>query len=177
MFCPDSAGDTAPAVSRTRPARPALRRALRNALSRALPCVVMLALAVPARAQGQTTPGAATPDSRPVPRAVASPGTRPDPADPAVSVPRVVHRSALSGAGPGAADAPIPWRSANETVNRVGGWRAYAREAAPPPAPAPSPAAPAAPTGSPARGGAQPEPATHHDQRHHGHQGHQGPRP
>lgn len=167
MICPDSAGDTSPAVSRTRHASPAPRGAMRNVLSCALPCVVLLALAGPARAQGQTTP-----DSRPVSGTVAGPGIRPDPADPAVPVPRAMHRSALSGSAPVAADTPpIPWRSANETVNRIGGWRAYAREASMPPAPAPSPAAA---EGGPTQGGARPEPSMHRDRHHHGHHGHQG---
>jgi len=38
----------------------------------------------------------------------------------------------------------IPWRDANDTVGRIGGWRAYAREAqGQPPAPAPTGAPPA----------------------------------
>jgi hypothetical protein len=30
------------------------------------------------------------------------------------------------------------WREANDTVNRIGGWRAYAREAKPPESPPPA---------------------------------------
>ncbi|MEO7244775.1 MAG: hypothetical protein ABIX12_06475 [Rubrivivax sp.] len=29
----------------------------------------------------------------------------------------------------GEVDPRVPWREANETVGRIGGWRAYAREA------------------------------------------------
>jgi hypothetical protein len=48
-----------------------------------------------------------------------------------------------------AADAtPIPWREANERVGHIGGWRAYAREAA---SPAPAASAPAQRPLGPAR--------------------------
>ncbi|MFC5500166.1 hypothetical protein ACFPOE_21670 [Caenimonas terrae] len=45
---------------------------------------------------------------------------------------------------------PIPWREANDTVGRIGGWRAYAREAqgataSTAPAPAPAASAPGRP--------------------------------
>jgi hypothetical protein len=56
-------------------------------------------------------------------------GARPDPADPAVAVPPVVHRPVSSLAAPSAASAPLSWRDANDRVGRIGGWRAYAREA------------------------------------------------
>jgi hypothetical protein len=67
-----------------------------------------------------------------------------DPADPSRPVPRLEHRSVLAAYRPAHEVPPIDWRTANETVNRIGGWRAYAREAA-----APAPASPAA--SSPAR--------------------------
>ena len=46
------------------------------------------------------------------------------------------------------------WKDSNETVEKIGGWRAYAKEAAEPasadkPAPAASPATPAAPAAAP----------------------------
>ena len=54
---------------------------------------------------------------------------------------RLSHRSAFSGYTRHS-DTPVgPWREVNDTVQRVGGWRAYAREAA-----APGPAASAAGT-------------------------------
>lgn len=60
-----------------------------------------------------------------------APSARPDPLDPKASVPALRYASSL-GAYPyrSAGDGkPIAWREANDTVNRIGGWRAYAREA------------------------------------------------
>lgn len=48
-------------------------------------------------------------------------------------------RSALDGYRPFSDEKQIPWKEANETVRQVGGWRAYAKEAA---APAPNKAQP-----------------------------------
>lgn len=72
----------------------------------------------------------------------------PDPLDPQATVAPARHVSAMSAYRP-LAETPVgSWKDANERVNRIGGWRAYAREAAAP-APAASaastPAAPAAP--------------------------------
>lgn len=92
--------------------------------------------------------------------------TPPDAHDPAP----LPWRSALDGYRPFADQAVAPWRESNDTVGRIGGWRAYAREASgmPPgpdaaasaagPAAAPSPAAaaPSAPATSPP--GAAPAP-------------------
>jgi hypothetical protein len=61
-----------------------------------------------------------------------------DPANPQAAVPRAVHSSAFAGYRRHAEPAPIAWKDANDTVTRVGGWRAYAREAAEPSAPAAS---------------------------------------
>lgn len=69
-------------------------------------------------------------------------------------------RSAFEGYQPFADAAVAPWRESNDTVGRIGGWRAYAREAqgeAPASAPSPpgaaSPPSPqgAAPAGAPAK--------------------------
>lgn len=60
---------------------------------------------------------------------------RTDPLDPQARVPAVTHRSALAGYRP-LDDRRVPWKEANETVNRIGGWRAYTREAQQPEAPA-----------------------------------------
>jgi len=69
---------------------------------------------------------------------------RPDPLDPAAPVPPLTHASALTAA-PSLSETPVgSWREANDTVNRIGGWRAYAREAKPPESPPP------AATGTPA---------------------------
>lgn len=90
-------------------------------------CLSSMALAmafvVPAQAQSPTT-------------------TRPDPADSKASVPSVVYRSELAGYRPYAEQSVGSWREANEAVNRVGGWRAYAREAREPQPPASPASAP-----------------------------------
>lgn len=79
---------------------------------------------------------------------------RPDPLDPAAPVPPLTHTSALTTA-PSLSETPVgSWREANDTVNRIGGWRAYAREAREPGAPLPAPngaSTPVAP-GQPAAG-------------------------
>ena len=60
----------------------------------------------------------------------------PDPLDAAAGVPDAQHRSAFAGYR-GLADEPVgSWRAANDAVERAGGWKAYAREAAEPDAPA-----------------------------------------
>jgi hypothetical protein len=78
---------------------------------------------------------------------------RADPLDPDVSVPVITHVSSLAGYRRLDDDKQIAWRQANETVNRIGGWRAYAREAQQPdpaaPAPVPSAAPNAAPSSAP----------------------------
>ncbi len=63
---------------------------------------------------------------------------RPDPIDAKAAVPPVVFRPAIAKAGP-PAEVPVgSWQKANDTVWRIGGWRAYAREAARTSAPAAS---------------------------------------
>lgn len=70
-----------------------------------------------------------------------APRARPaDPADASIAVPAPAYRSAFAGYRR-LADAPlVDWKAANDEVERIGGWRAYAREAA-----APAPAAASAP--------------------------------
>lgn len=105
------------------------------AMTASLALVAALA-ALAAPAASATPPGPAP----------AASGARGDPADPTRPVPRLDHRSVL-GSYRAAHEVPaVDWRTANETVNRIGGWRAYAREAA-----APAPSAPA--SGAPASGG------------------------
>jgi hypothetical protein len=66
---------------------------------------------------------------------------RADPMNPQAEVPPLSHVSALA-AYRAAGDGKVGnWQEANQTVTRIGGWRAYAREAA---APAPASAAPGA---------------------------------
>lgn len=84
---------------------------------------------------------------------------RPDPLDAKAPVAPLVYRSAFAGFKPLASDAPpLPWREANDAVERIGGWRAYAREAN---APAAAPSAPAAsPPAAPASAPRATKPAT-----------------
>lgn len=50
---------------------------------------------------------------------------------PATSSPSALpYRSALDGYQPFGDEKAIPWKEANDTVYRRGGWRAYAKEAA-----------------------------------------------
>lgn len=72
---------------------------------------------------------------------------RPDPADPAASTPRLLHRSALADYKQPADGPASDWKSANQLVERIGGWRVYARESAPS---ASAPAREAAPGAAPA---------------------------
>ncbi len=82
----------------------------------ALPfALAALITVVPSFAQAQAGPAAGA--------------SRPDPSDPAVSVPAVVHRSAFAVYRPFADQEIKDWRESNDNVGRIGGWRAYAREA------------------------------------------------
>lgn len=84
-----------------------------------------------------------------------SAAARPDPLDPAAAVPPALHRSAFQGYRAAGDQALGSWREANERVARIGGWRAYTREANAPEPPAGAASAP------PAAGGPG----------HHGHHG------
>jgi len=65
------------------------------------------------------------------------------------------------------ADQPVqPWRESNELVGRIGGWQAYAREAA---------AANAQPASAPAASSQSGVPGTAPAARHDGHAGHSRP--
>jgi hypothetical protein len=64
-----------------------------------------------------------------------------DPIDAKVTVPAAVYRSSLADYRSVGELRVGSWKDANEQVNRIGGWRAYAREAAAPAAPASAPAA------------------------------------
>ena len=92
-------------------------------------CLVLL-LAAPARAA-------------PEPQLPAIKPGLPAVLDPQARVPALQYRSVFQGQRPAAAELePADWLRANETVRQVGGWRAYAREAA-----ASAPAAVPAPQG------------------------------
>ena len=61
-----------------------------------------------------------------------APAPAPAPASAAAidgSPPVLTYKSAFEGYRPFADEKPIPWREANETVYRRGGWQAYAKEA------------------------------------------------
>ena len=55
--------------------------------------------------------------------------SRPDPADPSARVPAAEYRSPFADYRPLGDEAVGNWRAANDEVGRIGGWRAYAREA------------------------------------------------
>jgi len=94
--------------------------------------------------------------------AAGSPPPKPaaDPLDATVKVPPLVYRSTLSTYRRAGEFESVPWREANDRVGRIGGWRAYAREAnapdpaasaplsplSPPPPPPPSPPSKPAPS-------------------------------
>lgn len=86
---------------------------------RGLPVLTLLAAASIAHAQG--TPG------------------RTDPLDAQARVPAVTYASPLAGYRRLGDDKRISWQEANQTVNRIGGWRTYAREVQQPDAAASAP--------------------------------------
>lgn len=81
--------------------------------------------------------------------ALAQAGAPPDPLDAAAPVPALRHDSVTARHRPLAEQPVAPWKASNDTVGRIGGWRAYAREVqqgasapAARPTDAPAPAAP-----------------------------------
>lgn len=64
--------------------------------------------------------------------AAQTPPARPDPLDPQAAVPALRHESAFRHYRRAGDDTRVDWKQANETVARIGGWRAYARAAAAP---------------------------------------------
>lgn len=93
-----------------------------------------------------------------------APSARPDPTRVDAPVPLLQHRSALQAYRRHAEQPLGDWRAANDEVARIGGWRAYLREAHAPEAPA-APDTPRA--GGPTTGGV-PTPATAPGHGHHG---------
>jgi hypothetical protein len=63
---------------------------------------------------------------------------RPDPAAANAPVPPVQYKSPFAGFRALGDDKPVGWRQANDTVNGIGGWRVYAREARQPDTPPPA---------------------------------------
>lgn len=88
----------------------------------------------------------------PLVQAQGTPGRmeRADPLDARARVPAAVYQSPLAGYRRLGEDRRISWKEANETVNRIGGWRAYAREAQQPDAAASAPGTGKAPAAVPA---------------------------
>lgn len=73
-----------------------------------------------------------------------TPPTAPRPADPtdaSVPVPAPAYTSVLGTPRRAADDRPTPWREANDTAARIGGWRTYLRLAQTPDGAASTPAA------------------------------------
>lgn len=106
-----------------------------HSLSRWLMPAALFAAALPTPAQ------TVTPSTVQAAAATASGVTRPDPLDAGADVPRVVFQSMLTQYQRHSEQPVGSWKDANETVNRLGGWRVYAREAReaqPPAAPAAS---------------------------------------
>ncbi len=67
---------------------------------------------------------------------------RPDAMEATAPVPPATYESPFNGYRTFSEEKVAPWKDTNDTVGRVGGWRAYAKEAAPPkPAAGPAPAA------------------------------------
>lgn len=64
-----------------------------------------------------------------------------DPANAEATVPPMVVPSAFGGHKRMADTPVVPWRAANDQTARIGGWRAYAREAQAPATAASAPAA------------------------------------
>lgn len=68
----------------------------------------------------------------------------PDPTDEKNTVPPIRYQSPFRDYKPLGDDKAIPWKAANDEVSRIGGWRAYAKQAQDAAASV-SPAAPAMP--------------------------------
>ena len=80
-----------------------------------------------------------------------------DPLDASVAVPAVTYESEFSRYRRAGDNKAIPWRESNDTAARIGGWRAYAREAQ---QPEPASSAPAPVLAKP-DSGAMPMPQGH----------------
>jgi hypothetical protein len=102
--------------------------------------ITVACAALAAQAQGTPPTGPTVFLVRPAPPVAA------DPLDPQARVPAASYTSALSTYRRLGEDKTLPWKEANETVNRIGGWRAYARKAQQPDA-----AVPARPASAPHR--------------------------
>ena len=70
-------------------------------------------------------------------------GSDADPQDAKASVPRVLYKSSLANYRVFPDEKLTSWKEANDNVGRIGGWRAYAKEAQ-----EPEPAGPSTPPGA-----------------------------
>ena len=101
----------------------------------------------------------------------AAPAARPDPLDPKAGMATLSYESSFARYRRLGETQSVPWREANDAVARIGGWRAYAREAQQPDAvgvatPSQTPAGSAAKPSQPPAPAAKPVP----------HDGHHAPR-
>jgi hypothetical protein len=94
--------------------------------------IAVACAALAAQAQGTPPTGSTVFLVRPAPPVAV------DPLDPQARVPAASYTSPLSTYRRLGEDKPVPWKQANETVNRIGGWRTYTREAQQPDPPAPA---------------------------------------
>ncbi len=122
------------------PIRPTSSRSLVGLSGKIAVVMALASAALAVQAQGTPPTGSTVLPMRPDPSVAA------DPLDPQARVPAATYTSPLSTYRRLGEDKPVPWKDANETVNRIGGWRAYAREAQRPDA-----AAPARPASAPHR--------------------------
>ena len=111
-----------------RPVRPRPRRTPKLTTA-----VAAVWLAFAAQVQGTPPPDRPALTSRPAHAGLA------DPLNPQAQVPAAVYVSPLSTYRRLGEDKRVTWTQANETVNRIGGWRSYAREAQQPDTMAPGP--------------------------------------
>ena len=80
------------------------------------------------------------------PPSISAPGAGQGTAAPSLS-----YRSPLAGYQAFTEESVISWKQANDTVGRIGGWREYARESAPPAAASHAPATASPPGAAPAQ--------------------------
>ena len=108
----------------------------------AAPLLASLLATLPAQAQTPAPTLAQSQARTQAPMAVTA--ARPDPLDAQASVPALSYRPPLAQYRRLGDEQALSWREANDTVIRIGGWRAYAREAQQPDAaPAAKPSDPA----------------------------------
>lgn len=70
-------------------------------------------------------------------------GAKPDPQDAKASVPRVIYKSSFTSYRVLSDGKLMSWKETNDNVGRIGGWRAYAKEAQQPEPPGADKSAPA----------------------------------